>query len=315
VRTRDLPNATTSCAAGAIWGPARAVHDRAPEWGRQTLEKLTKLARCRGTGVRIVSGVEACRESRTEVPPSLRGIAGLLPCTPPTGFATAWRYTAPLVNMPIYLAYLGDRLRRAGGRIEPGVVRSLEDVVFDGRVLVNCTGYGARDLVPDHSLVPMWGQVVVVDNPGIDTFFAEVTDASAELTYFLPHGDHVILGSTAEPWLDDPRPRSQTAADIVRRCATVEPALAKAEIRGHRAGIRPVRPTVRVERTEVGGRTVIHNYGHGAAGVSLSWGCAFEVRRLLSAVDHRWVARDRDHGRRPLLPCNERTAPAREEPR
>jgi D-amino-acid oxidase len=42
-------------------------------------------------------------------------------------------------------------------------------------------------------------------------------------------------------------------------------------------GLRPVRPTVRVERE---GR-VVHNYGHGGAGYTLSWGCAQEVVRLL----------------------------------
>jgi len=42
-------------------------------------------------------------------------------------------------------------------------------------------------------------------------------------------------------------------------------------------------PPVRLEVEEVGGRRVIHNYGHGGAGVTLSWGCAEEVTA--------WVAR------------------------
>jgi D-amino-acid oxidase len=47
-------------------------------------------------------------------------------------------------------------------------------------------------------------------------------------------------------------------------------------------GLRPVRSTVRLEREELGGgRVVIHNYGHGGAGVTLSWGCAAEVATLL----------------------------------
>jgi len=39
-------------------------------------------------------------------------------------------------------------------------------------------------------------------------------------------------------------------------------------------GLRPFRPSGFVLRAEkVDGRTVIHNYGHGGAGMSLSWGC------------------------------------------
>jgi len=44
-----------------------------------------------------------------------------------------------------------------------------------------------------------------------------------------------------------------------------------------------VRSTVRLKREEMGdGRVVIHNYGHGGAGVTLSWGCATEVAALLA---------------------------------
>jgi len=34
----------------------------------------------------------------------------------------------------------------------------------------------------------------------------------------------------------------------------------------------------------VHGRSVIHNYGHGGSGFSLSWGCAREVVRMVHAV-------------------------------
>jgi D-amino-acid oxidase len=46
---------------------------------------------------------------------------------------------------------------------------------------------------------------------------------------------------------------------------------------GHKVGLRPARPEVRLER--VG--DVVHCYGHGGAGVTLSWGCAREVAELL----------------------------------
>ena len=41
------------------------------------------------------------------------------------------------------------------------------------------------------------------------------------------------------------------------------------------AGLRPYRPSGFVIRSEpLGRKTLIHNYGHGGAGITLSWGCA-----------------------------------------
>ena len=53
-----------------------------------------------------------------------------------------------------------------------------------------------------------------------------------------------------------------------------------AEVVAHRVGLRPARPSVRLEAE---GR-VVHNYGHGGAGVTLSWGCAEEVRDLVASL-------------------------------
>ena len=50
------------------------------------------------------------------------------------------------------------------------------------------------------------------------------------------------------------------------------------------AGLRPYRiGTFRLEPESVGGRFVVHNYGHGGAGITLSWGCAHEVVDILTA--------------------------------
>ncbi len=54
---------------------------------------------------------------------------------------------------------------------------------------------------------------------------------------------------------------------------------------GDDCGLRPVRGEVCLKRQTLGpGRYVIHNYGHGGAGVTLAWGCADEVVMLAAGV-------------------------------
>jgi glycine/D-amino acid oxidase-like deaminating enzyme len=56
-------------------------------------------------------------------------------------------------------------------------------------------------------------------------------------------------------------------------------------------GIRPFRPAGFVVRAEaLGPKTVIHNYGHGGAGVTLSWGTAHLALELALATPHRRCA-------------------------
>ena len=61
------------------------------------------------------------------------------------------------------------------------------------------------------------------------------------------------------------------------------PELADARVVGHRVGLRPVRSAVRLEAE---GR-VVHCYGQGGAGVTLSWGCADEVAALVATSADR----------------------------
>jgi D-amino-acid oxidase len=286
VRTRHPPAETTSCAAGAIWGPYFTTDDRVPLWSESTRMVLDRLAGIRDTGVRLVAGVEAGRVA-TAPPEWATTLAGFRRCAPqelPEGFATGWRYTAPVVDMPAYLDYLVQRLREAGGRIEVRAVASLAEAVAAAPIVVNCTGFGARQLVPDWDVTPNRGQVVVADNPGISEFFIE-HDESPAPTYYLPHGqDRIVLGGSAEHGRSDLAPDRAVSAAIVRRCAAVEPSLARATVREHRVGLRPARARIRLERTPLGRRHVIHNYGHGGSGVTISWGCAREVLRLIGEL-------------------------------
>ncbi len=280
ILTDAPPSRTTSAAAGAIWGPVLCgPADRCREWARAGLAVLTALLDEPAAAVRQVSGREVAQQPAA--PPDWLGLlpggARLCPAAElPDGFTSGWRYTAPVVTMPLYLDYLRARYEAAGGAISVEPVSSLASL--DAPVVVNCTGIGARDLVPDPSVVPVRGQVVVVRNPGIEEFYIDHALHGYDYVYLFPHGDVVLLGGTAEEGAQDWPPRPSVSERIVRDCAAIFPRLRGAEVVAERVGLRPYRPSVRLEAEPLpGGRVLWHNYGHGGGGVTLSWGCAREI--------------------------------------
>jgi len=290
IHADQLPQQTTSSVAGAIWGPHLVERsDRVTRWSREGLAVLTDLADDAASGVHMASGVEATRTA-TGFPHWGHVLGNLSPADPadlPDGFVAGWRYTAPTASMPVYLDYLLARLRRAGGQVRTAAAGALAEAARDtaAAAIVNCSGTGARRLVPDPALTPVRGQVVVAANPGITEFFIGPSDDTAELIYLFPHGDIILLGGTEERgnWSLDPDP--QTAQRILRDCATIDPRLSATRILAHRVGLRPVRHQVRLEsETLDSGQLVVHNYGHGGAGITLSWGCAREVTEQIAAA-------------------------------
>jgi D-amino-acid oxidase len=285
--TAEPPHETTSVAAGAMWGPYLVEpRERVRIWSARSLEVFREMAKDPDSGVHLTPGLEA---SRIPVDPPKWGdqLDRFRMCEPdelPAGFVAGWRFVAPLIDMPRHLDYLQQRLHYAGGTIEVQHVRSLTETVGAAPVVVNCTGMGARDLVPDPELTPIRGQLVVVKNPGLTEFFSEDTGLSSDLLHFSPFGNTVVLGGVAQPGQWSREPDAATSAAILARCAQVEPRLRDAKVLDHRVGLRPTRPSIRLETQSLDGTHFIHNYGHGGAGVTLSWGCAEEVAAAAHAV-------------------------------
>ncbi len=280
IRTAALPAQTTSVAAGAVWGAVKGgPPDRVTEWGRVGLEVLSKLAAEPGTGVRLAAGREV---SRAPLEPYYwtRLLTDLRDCEEselPDGFTSGFHYTAPLATMPVYLDYLRGRFERAGGTLEVSPVASLAGLAGVAPVIVNCSGAAAHDLVPDPAVVPVRGQVVIAANPGIEEFLVNRDPEPPWIVYMFPHGDTILLGGTNEEGNWDTDPKTEIAERIVAGCVAIEPRLRGAEILGHRVGLRPWRPEVRLESEPFGDGVLWHNYGHGGAGISMAWGCAAEI--------------------------------------
>jgi D-amino-acid oxidase len=282
IRTAAMPQETTSRAAGAMWGSSFAGPEAAVRrWAEAALAELREEAGDPASGVRIARGMLAARSTTAGPPPGIfPGIAVARRDDVPAGYVAAFGVDVPLIDMPVHLDYLLARFEALGGTVEVERVAALADLEDAAPVIVNCTGIGARELVPDPSLRAVRGQHVVVENPGVEEFFME--EPGPVWASWMPHGDRVVLGGSADE--DDWRPAPDLAiADaIVERCAAVEPRFAGARVVEHRVGLRPFRPEVRVEIEPLGTGRVVHNYGHGGTGVGLAWGCAREVAALVA---------------------------------
>ncbi len=307
VLARDLPLETTSAVAGGLWMPFLAEPRAAvTRWARQTFVAFARLAGQAGmdgggadggaggaeAGVRMRPGL-LLEQPGSDMPSWSADLADLAPIVaeprPPAtalGASTGWRVTLPLVDMGRYLPYLRERLAAAGGTLTRLPLSALPG----SGIVVNCSGLAARALALDPTVRPIRGQVVLVADPGLDQWWVDERQADGTRCYVLPHGRHVVVGGTTEDgdWSTTPRPR--TADRILQRAVDLVPALGGAAVLGHRVGLRPLRPVVRLETEQSAGadgapRTVIHCYGHGGCGVTLSWGCAGDVVEAVEAVD------------------------------
>ena len=191
----------------------------------------------------------------------------------PPGFTDGWSFATPVVEMPVHLDWLAGRVEELGGTITRLNLRALPE---GPDLVVNCAGLGARLLAADRTVVPVRGQVVHVAQPAqrVDRWWLDGgrprrTSSRASTTWC--SAAPTRRGTGAARPRPGPRPTSCAAPPSWSR-ACAAPGCSR-----HRVGLRPVRPAVRLER--VG--DVVHCYGHGGAGVTMSWGCADEVAALV----------------------------------
>jgi D-amino-acid oxidase len=124
----------------------------------------------------------------------------------------------------------------------------------------------------------LFGQVVITEVGGVDRSVTVTDERDPDaLFYLIPRRDELVLGGCSLPWPPGAPPEIDPAitARILAQAAAL--GLAVGPVKRVRAGLRPYRPEVRLERA---GR-IVHNYGHGGAGYTLSRGCAAAVARLV----------------------------------
>ena len=249
-------------------------------WAAGSLAVFTALAEDDVTGVHLREGTVVHRTPEPDLwwAP---GISGPRPATAgelPPGAPAGTRCTLPVIDMGRYLPWLAGSCRAAGVEFVPGTVSRLTDV--PGDVVVLAAGLRSGELVGDGSGVPVQGQVVRLANPGLRDWLLD-EDNPGGLTYVVPRGSDVVCGGTAVEGAGGTEPDASVEAAILERARALVPALREVPVLSRAVGQRPGRPTVRLDRTDSDGRLLICCYGHGGAGVTLSWGCAAHVVELV----------------------------------
>ena len=264
-------------------------------WTAVAYDRLNELLR---SGIGLQCGVEKLpflkifEDSVDELPwytaihpdfqvlsPKERVEAGL-----PLRMKTVWKFDCHCVNTSTYLNWLHHHFTERGGLMVRRKIKNLSQLTRDYDVVVNCTGLGARELVGDSSLYPVRGQLLEVTGAhNMRLIYLKTGGWDQHLTYIIPQNGRVLLGGSAEPHNWSTEVNAEQTESIYRRCVEMCPQLVGSKVVRTWAGLRPARPTVRVEvDSEFGGESLLlHNYGHGGHGFTLSWGCATDIAKMI----------------------------------
>lgn len=127
------------------------------------------------------------------------------------GHAAAVRYHTLFIDPSAFLPALMEDIDAAGGRSARRHFATPDDVLsLPERVIVNCAGVGAGPLFNDPEVVPIKGQISLLDaQPSVDYGYG-LARRDRDPLYMFPRRRHIVLGGTKikgdgslRPSLDD----------------------------------------------------------------------------------------------------------------
>lgn len=287
------PNTTSDVAAG-FWTPYRmgnTPNDLIKRWGGETFDYLFDL--CNSplaiqAGVHTLSGYLLFADKRMDIfwkdlvlnfrdmtPKELQ----MFPDVKDGVF-----YTSILLTGSIYLPWIMSKFLAMGGKVKTAKVKSLSELTPRYDAIINCCALGNYELLNDHRMKPIRGQVMRVNAPWLKHFV--IMDRPSTPVYIFPTFHNVVMGGTSQLGNWNLNTAEHDKKRILEDCARLVPSLKDPAIISEYVGLRPYRDVTRVDKEvhmEKDRRVVvINNYGHGGCGLSTFWGCAKDVVQLLA---------------------------------
>lgn len=279
VIAEDFSTHIVSFKAAAFWFPYHVRNDkRGVDWCQKSYHIFNALSANAATGISMVKLMKVAKadvdndDSWLSFMPenSYRVLAGH---EIPKVYAFGHEAIVPLIETQIFLPWLLQQVQLLGATIIEQTITDITTLQNEFDMVVNCTGMGAATLCNDESVIPVRGQIVLTEPGILKNIFLD----NQSSIYIVPRKDATIIGGTYEENIGEAITVAETLNEIHQKAMAVLPPLQYQQIIGNWAGLRPYRKEVRLERVA----NIIHNYGHGGSGYTLSFGCAENVLALL----------------------------------
>ncbi len=237
-----------------------------------------------------------------------------------------WVFDCIFADWPLYFPALQNLYKQAGGEITLERLTSADIRNLPSATIINCSGLGSRLLFDDpaphlllrgHLLHKKDAPLITNDASEIISYnytpksskYADSEGDACDI-YCYPRKDGWILGGSRQvgtinadgKWngneitsdcyevkniafpsqiVDLNRKLIKQSFDIsLNDFDNVTPSVGYRYIRNKNGGLR-------LEEEVIEDKKIYHNYGHGGAGVTLSWGCALQIVSKISSIKNR----------------------------
>lgn len=238
-----------------------------------------------------------------------------------------WVFDCIFADWPLYFPALIETYQQCGGNIISHKIEQSDIETLSADTIVNCSGAGAPHLFDDpcDKQLIMRGHMLhkanapLIKNKSEEIISYNYTPVASVYSndsgtpcdvYFYPRKDGWIIGGSRQiakleqqQWPENngeecyeinditfPKQILDLNSDILQK--TYEQSLDLADDLSISVGYRYIRNRddgLRLEEEEISTKKVYHNYGHGGAGVTLSWGCAVEIAHKITDYTNKEI--------------------------